>query len=190
MKSRIASGLASLAKQFVNYRGELQTNAVVLPLLIKTLFKMRCKRLFGCEVDPDLRPPGSKFKLRWWWCGNVYCIGFEESRIPGFGVSWQAGRFGCRNGRRSTSRSVAEWRAEPGVEASKTGAVLRVVMRLLSRRCFRWWWNATVECERPPESGSPALREAARRCNARTTPPLRTPTPERSRVLAGRSPHT
>ena len=56
----------------------------------------------------------------------------------GKGEVWSWGQdaiFGSRNGRRSRPRSVAEWAAEPGVEASKNrGKILRAhaAMRALA----------------------------------------------------------
>ncbi len=44
--------------------------------------------------------------------GMCIALGLGNQGFRCLGWSWQAGRFGCRNGKRSTPRSVAEWRAE------------------------------------------------------------------------------
>jgi hypothetical protein len=50
--------------------------------------------------------------------GKVYCDREVVARVK-CGSGGRMAIFGSWNGRRSRPRSVAEWAAEPGVEASK-----------------------------------------------------------------------
>ena len=65
----------------------------------------------------------------------------------GCGIKDEMGRmgknadFGSRNGRRSSPRSVAEWSAEPGVEASKIRRDLRWGHAALSSVVSRVAWG-------------------------------------------------
>ena len=57
--------------------------------------------------------------------GKAYCYGEVGARVK-CGSGGRMAIFGSWNGRRCRPRSVAEWAAEPGVEASKNcGEILR-----------------------------------------------------------------
>ena len=61
--------------------------------------------------------------MLWLGVGRLYSISDGGSRFQFLRAVWFD--FGSRNGRRSMQRSVAELRAEPGVEAAKNLRRLR-----------------------------------------------------------------